>query len=170
MANPLRIWREALANYKPREFRGAYWYRAIFHTRRTSILEMDGAFLYGGRYNPPERFGALYLADSREGCAAELARRPAAPQGYLAGKIRVTLHGLCDLTDPELLAELDVTVEQLKTDDWTETQLLGTLVRDAGFEGMIVPSAAGEFNNLVIFMDQLDNSSAIELEDIQKLP
>ncbi len=130
---------------------------------------MDGALLYGGRYNAPGKFGALYLSESREGCAAERARRPATPQGYIVGTVRVTLENICDLTDQDLLAELSITSNQLKADDLNETQILGTLIRDAGFEGMIVPSAAGEFDNLVIFMDRLENSSAIELEDVRKL-
>ncbi len=31
-------------------------------------MNMDGAFLFGGRYNTPEIFGVLYLSDSSEGC------------------------------------------------------------------------------------------------------
>lgn len=130
---------------------------------------MDGALLYGGRYNAPEKFGALYLSASLEGCAAELARRPAAPQDYIVGTVRVTLQSICDLTDQDLLAELGITSDQLKADDWNEAQILGTLIREAGFEGMIVPSAAGAFNNLVIFMDRLSDSSEVELEDVQPL-
>ena len=38
-------------------------------------MNMDGAFLFGGRYNPPETFGALYLSDSSEGCAASELRQ-----------------------------------------------------------------------------------------------
>lgn len=40
----------------------------LYITRRNSIMNMDGAFLFGGRYNTPEIFGVLYLSDSSEGC------------------------------------------------------------------------------------------------------
>jgi RES domain-containing protein len=126
---------------------------------------MDGALLSGGRYNAAEQFGALYLSESPEGCAAELSRRPEAPQDYVLGSIRVRLGRICDLTDEALLADLGLTSSQLKADDWTDTQVLGALVREAGFEAILVPSAAGDFNNLVIFMDRLTEKSEVSLED-----
>lgn len=36
-------------------------------------------------------------------------------------------------------------------------------------EGMIVPSAAGDFNNLVIFTDRLTGASRVELEEVKPL-
>ena len=169
MESPLRSWREALARHKPRELRGAHWYRAVFRTRRRSILTMEGALLSGGRYNAAEEFGALYLSETPEGCAAEMARRPAAPQDYIVGSIRVTLGRICDLTDEGLLADLGLTSNQLKVNDWTDMQVLGKLVREAGFEAILVPSAAGDFNNLVIFMDRLSGKSEVALEDTRPL-
>jgi len=130
---------------------------------------MDGALLYGGRYNTAEEFGALYLSENQEGCAAELARRTVAPQGYIVGSIKVTLRRICDLTDDGLLADLGLTANQLKADNWTDTQVLGALIREAGFEAILVPSAAGDFNNLVIFMDRLAKNSEVVLEDTQPL-
>lgn len=104
-----------------------------------------------------------------QGCAAELARRPATPQGYIVGSIRVTLDRICDLTDDELLADLGLTSSQLKADDWTDTQVLGKLVREAGFEAILVPSAAGDFSNLVIFLDRLAGRSEVTLEETRPL-
>jgi hypothetical protein len=34
---------------------------------------------------------------------------------------------------------------------------------------MIVPSAAGDFNNLVIFVDRISGASSIDLEDVEEL-
>lgn len=36
-------------------------------------------------------------------------------------------------------------------------------------EGMIIPSAAGDFNNLVVFVDLLDGASSIELKEVKPL-
>jgi RES domain-containing protein len=72
MDNPLEHWREVIGRQKPHKFSGAFWYRSVYRTRRKSILNMDGALLYGGRYNPPDEFGALYLSDSPEACAFAL--------------------------------------------------------------------------------------------------
>lgn len=169
MASLFNAWRKALAEYKPRKIRGAFWYRAVTPAYRRSILTMDGAFRWGGRYNEPGEFGALYLSRTSKGCAAEISRRAVPPKKYLAGKIKVTLGKVCDLTDPELRKKLKISRKELTGDDWSETQTLGRLIREAGFEGMIVPSAAGDFKNLVIFVDRLSGSSRVELEDIQPL-
>ena len=77
---------------------------------------------------------------------------------------------MCDLTDPELLKKLKISKKQLTADEWTETQALGELLREDGYEGMIVPSAAGDFNNLVIFVDRMASTSRIELEEVKNLP
>jgi len=169
MASLFNAWRKALSNYKPRKTRGAVWYRAVVPSRKRTILAIDGALIYGGRYNNAGEFGALYLSKTKKGCAAEVTRRPAHPSKYVVGKIKVTLGKVCDLTDPELLNKLKITKKQLKADDWNETQALGEIVREIGFEGMVVPSAAGDFNNLVIFVDRLSGSSRVELEEIKPL-
>jgi hypothetical protein len=44
------------------------------------------------------------------------------------------------------------------------------LARDAGYEGMIVPSAAVDFNNLVIFAYRQGGASRVELVEIKPLP
>jgi hypothetical protein len=62
-----------------------------------------------------------------------------------------------------LLKKLKITENQLTTDNYIETRVLGELARDAGFEGMIVPSAAGNFKNLVVFKVQLIGKSRVEL-------
>lgn len=131
---------------------------------------MDGAFRWGGRYNPAGEFGALYLSRTQKGCAAEITRRPAHPKKYLVGKVKVTLRKVCDLTDQDLLRKLKISRRSLKAEDWKETQMLGRIIRESGFEGMIVPSAAGNFNNLVIFVDRLEGISRVELEEIKPLP
>lgn len=98
-----------------------------------------------------------------------MTRRPAHPTNYIVGKIRVKLGKVCDLTDEDLLNKLGLTRDQLTADDPSETRALGDLIRDAGFEGVIVPSAAGDFNNLVIFVDRLSGASNIDLEEVKTL-
>lgn len=170
MASLFNAWRKVLSEYKPRRVRGVFWYRAVTPAYRRSILTMDGAYRWGGRYNEPGEFGALYLSRTKEGCAAEVTRRSAPPNKYLVGKIKVTLAKVCDLTDPNLQKKLRISKKQLVADDWSETKTLGKLIREAGFEGMIVPSAAGDFNNLVIFVDRLSGSSHVKLEEVKPLP
>lgn len=170
MPSLLSTWRKIISSNRPRKIRGAYWYRAVLKSRKKTILTMDGAFLYGGRYNAAEDFGALYLSESTEGCIAEITRRPGSPDNYVVGEIEVTLEKVCDLTDARFLRKLEISKDQLIGDDWAETQLLGELVRSAGFEGMIVPSAAGDFTNLIIFIDNLSAKSKIQLENVHDSP
>lgn len=47
--------------------------------------------------------------------------------------------------------------------DWTLTQELGRLAREAGFEALLVPSAATPGTNLVLFPDRLDPASSVHL-------
>jgi RES domain-containing protein len=47
-----------------------------------------------------------------------------------------------DLTDPRVREALAVTEEDLTRDDLTRCQRLGEAAREAGFEGVLAPSAA----------------------------
>lgn len=50
-----------------------------------------------------------------------------------------------------------------------EAQALGEMFRDAGFEGVIVPSAVGDFKNLVFLVARLEGTSRAELEELKSL-
>ena len=169
MTSPIKEWRNTLSKYKPRKIRGAFWYRAVIPSRARTILDIAKSEEYGGRYNTPGQFGALYLSRTIKGCEEEVKGRPASPKKYVVGKIKVTLEKVCDLTDPGLLRKLKITKNQLTTKNYLETRVLGELARDEGFEAILVPSAAGDFNNLVIFKDQLIGSSRVELMETTPL-
>lgn len=135
---------------------------------RDGLSSDHGAYLAGGRYNPPDRFGALYLSENPGVCRAELARQGLRSLSrFVLGTFRVTLAKVCDLTDPSVLRALGIRRDDLVQDDWLPTQQLGTLIREAGFEAALVPSAAGPYVNLVIFTDRLGDESAVRVEDVQ---
>ncbi len=67
-------WRERFARVEARRLSGT-WYRMVSRTYQAEAHSDEGSRLRGGRYNPRDRFGGLYLADSPEGCRAELLRR-----------------------------------------------------------------------------------------------
>ena len=125
---------------------------------------MDGAFFYGGRYNTPENLEPCICRGQEKGVSLKLKRRAAYPPSYVLGKSKVYLSRVCDLTDETLLKDPGITREQLPADDWDETKILGEIIGDAGFERVIVPSAAGDINKLVIFADRLPGKSSVELE------
>jgi len=80
-------------------------------------MNMDGALLHDGRYNPPDEFGALYLSDSPEACAAEMKHWPRTPPDYVIVEIKVKARKICDLTDPILLDLLGLEIDDLCPDD-----------------------------------------------------
>jgi hypothetical protein len=45
----------------------------------------------------------------------------------------------------------------------------GDQIHDAGFEGALVPSAAGPHKNLVLFLDRFSDQSSIELIDVRPM-
>ena len=91
------------------------------------------------------------------------------PCDYLIGEIEVTVSKICDLTDNALLEQLGINSDELCEDEWELTQELGELIREAGFEGVVVPSAAGPYKNLVLFLDCFLGKSSIELNDVHPL-
>lgn len=132
-------------------------------------MNMDGALLHGGRYNPAGEFGALYLSESPEACAAEMKRRPRTPPDYIVGEINVNAQKICDLTDPALLDQLDLEREDLREDDWVVPRVLARLIRDSDFEEALVPSAAGPYRNFVLFLDSFSGQSYVELVEVRPL-
>jgi RES domain-containing protein len=124
-------------------------------------LSGAGARSQGGRWNPPQSFATLYLADRKSTVEAEF-RRMAGRQGldptqFLPRRIyrlTVELKAVVDLTDPEVLpkglADLD-----FGSDDLSSTQGVGEAAQYLGREAILAPSAAGEGNVLAVFIDRL---------------
>jgi len=153
---------ETLSALPAKPVRGAF-FRALLPSLARDPLSVQGSLRHGGRYNPSGIFGALYCGESPAVCAAEIRKRaagqPVSP--YRLARIRVQLHRVLDLTDPETLGALGLRSEDLVGDDWQRTQRLAAQAHAAGFEGLLVPSAAGPGRNLVIFPDRLDPRSRV---------
>lgn len=78
------------------------------------------------------------------------------------GVFEVLLNRVCDLTDPKIRDRLGLQADDLVQDDWSLTQEVATAVRDAGFEAILAPSAAGPHVNLIIFKDRLLPNSRVD--------
>ncbi len=131
-------------------------------------LSGAGARSQGGRWNPPQSFATLYLADRKSTVEAEF-RRMAHRQGLDPGqflprriyRLGVELQAVVDLTRsaslPPALAHLD-----LASDDLTATQAIGEAAQYLGREAILAPSAAGEGNVLAVFIDRLLPESRVD--------
>jgi RES domain-containing protein len=153
---------EKLSALPGRSVRGTF-YRALLSTFALQPLSVEGTLRHGGRYNPLVAYGAIYCGENPAVCAAEIRRRAERHPvlRYRMARIRCELHRVLDLTDPATLAAVGLRAEDLVADDWELTQRLGAEARAAGFEGLLVPSAAGPGRNLVIFPDRLNPPSRI---------
>lgn len=155
---------EALAGLPTRALRGQF-YRIVPRHLRDRALRTEGSELYGGRYNPKGTFGALYCGETPVVCGAEVRKATAGRRlgPFVLATVRVDLQRVLDLTDHAVLQRLGLRPDDLVGSDWGPTQELGRRAREAGFEALLVPSAAAPGANLVLFLDHLDPISSLEL-------
>jgi len=165
----LRRLEAAMASLRPRRVESV-WHRFVAELHKDTTNSDQGALEHGGRYNPRREFGALYLSESPAACRAEMRRRPGVRVQYWHARLKVRVAKALDLTDPVTRDKLGITEQVLVSDDWTMTQDLGRAARRAGFNAIIVPSAAGKHHNLVIFKDLLSGSEVAETERVEPEP
>jgi len=158
-----------MANLWPRRVEGV-WHRFVAEPYKDDADSDQGALEHGGRYNPRREFGALYLSESPAACRAEMQRRPGVRLRYWDACIRVRVAKALDLTDPAVRNTLGIRHEDLVSDDWDLTQDVGRAARRAGFDALIVPSAAGTHHNLVVFTDLLSGEETAETERAEPAP
>jgi RES domain-containing protein len=144
----------------PRKSVSANFYRVVF--KGVDPLSTLGSARSGGRYNSPGFAGVLYTSFASKTGIAEVSKGQIArginPQSFAADdwwvyEMEVSLDAVLDLTDPATTSQLQISSQSLVQADPAYARQIGKQANDAGFEAMIVPSAArpGE-KNLVIFL------------------
>jgi RES domain-containing protein len=147
---------KALARIKPVKLAGTF-YRAVSPQRADDLLSVAGSIIYGGRYNPQNIFGALYMSDSLETCQAEKIRKAGVVSliPTVTGKVQITLEKVLDLTDTVVLKKLGLAqgdlLREKSAGGWLVTQMLANNAYKYGIEGLLVPSIVGQGKNLVVF-------------------
>ncbi len=109
----------------------------------------------GARWNPPG-VAAIYTSLARDGALAEaehqIAVQPIRPHARRTiYTLELTLAGVLDLTDPELLLSLGVGPAELEADDMTACRQVGGAAHWLEHDGLLLPSARSSDTNLVIF-------------------
>jgi RES domain-containing protein len=109
----------------------------------------------GARWNPPG-VAALYTSLARDGALAEakhqIAVQPIPPRARRTiYTLKLTLAGVLDLTDADLLQSLGVGQAELAADDMTACRCLGGAADSLMHDGLLLPSARSTNTNLVIF-------------------
>lgn len=128
-------------------------------------LATSGSLKAGGRFNPPNEFGALYTSLDAKTAAQEVARglraRGIDPEQFPAGawwvyEVEVKLDSVLDLTDPVVLERSGISAGSLTGSDVNATQRIAAEARERGYVALLVPSAAAPGSkNLVIFLDRM---------------
>jgi len=149
------------------------------------LLTGEGSKLHGGRWNPigiaviyasltPETAMAETLAHNRYyGISIE----DAMPRTFAA--IAAKLHAVLDFRDGHVRRRLQVSQKRILAVDWRKdvragrepiTQKIGQAAYEAGWEGLIVPSAVDpNGHNLVVFPDKRDPRSELEILHADRL-
>lgn len=127
-------------------------------------LSTRGSKLNGGRYNAPGVDGVLYASLEKATAVAEIAKGLTArgvnpkifgPRDWWLYEIELDVSKVLDLTDPKVLAHLQISAGSLLTDDVHVTQQIGKQALDAGFQAILAPSATRKGKNVVILLGMI---------------
>ena len=173
-----------------RPWRGfAYRVTTLDYPRPRDILMGQGSFLYGGRWNAPGSFRAVY-GSTVAVVAVQESRANAEYAGMslpfrtprLLVVVELALRKVLDLTAPEAREHLGVTADELRAEDWRKvqaegfesfTQSLGRAVFENGGHGMLVPSARVADGVTVVYLPEnrasADEANVCEAEQLDRI-
>ncbi|MBU4502878.1 MAG: RES family NAD+ phosphorylase, partial [Nanoarchaeota archaeon] len=83
---------------------------------------------------------------------------------YKITKLNVKLKKVLDLTNEKNLRVLDIQEDNLIGDSRDITQHIASLAYQKGYEALLVPSAAGKGNNIILFPENFTKDSTIKKE------
>ncbi|KBZ69367.1 MULTISPECIES: RES family NAD+ phosphorylase [Mycobacterium avium complex (MAC)] len=123
-----------------------------YTTAHRDALSGEGARRFGGRWNPPLLFPAIYLADSAKACMVEVERAANAASttaikmleaAYRLHHIQVEELNVLDLRTPESRDAVGLDDDDVYGDDWSACQAVGHTAWFLHMQGILVPAAGG---------------------------
>lgn len=164
----------------------AYRVTTLDYPSPKSITLGEGSYLYGGRWNAPGSFRAVY--GSTEDTVAVAESRATADYAQVAQPFRIprllvaiefSLQAILDLTNVSIREQLRLTPDQLREEDWRKTQHAGreSLTQAIGRavflnrgEGLLVPSARVPGGvNIAYFPENQRSGSRVTVLESEKL-
>lgn len=149
-----------------------HYFRLVLLAHADAIEETGPSFAVGGRYNPANEFGALYLAETPELCWQEKlkyysGRADSVPDQAL-GEFEINITAGLDLTSAEVLKVLGIKIEDIThPSDRYITRMIGSTAWSLGIEALVVPSSVDPImKNIVIFRDHLQPQSQVERKKV----
>lgn len=165
----------------------AYRSVSLRYANEHDLLTGVGSQICGARWNPPKSFPTVYLSLDPHTALDEVFahflyyRIPietAMPRVLVS--VRARLGTVFDLIEGKSRSILRVSERRMLDEPWREeqkagrealTQALGRLARELGWEGLLVPSAAGRGRtNLIVFPSNLSPDSSLEIINRADLP
>lgn len=150
------------------------------------LLSGVGSQTHGGRWSPPG-FRAVYgCLDAETSFSESLAHsryfgipvEESLPVATAA--VRVSLQQVVNLREAKIRRELGVSLKRMLDEDWRKeqeqgrealTQAIGRAAYEARLEAILVPSSARKTaSNIVVFPQNLDQSSILQPINPQRLP
>ena len=132
----------------------------------------EGARAFGGRWNPPRSYPAIYTALTPYVAYQEMARRATLQKVAIKDLLprtlcvlAVRLSRVLDLSTESALTIVALDLRDVSGPDASKCQEVGDAAHRLGFEGILVPSATGAGDNLVIHPLTLSPRSTIDEED-----
>jgi RES domain-containing protein len=182
--------RRAFERCRPRLIRWAgvvYRSASPRYANEGDLLTGVGSMRAGARWNPPNSVATVYASlDPHTALDEVLAhfRHYAIPietaMPRVTVSVRVRLVRVLDLTDRATRSAIRVAKRRILREPWREaqeagqealTQALGRLAHELGWEGLLVPSAAGRGGtNLILFPGNLSRRSHLEIINAGQLP
>ncbi|MEE8395187.1 MAG: RES family NAD+ phosphorylase [bacterium] len=128
----------------------------------------------GARWNPPD-VEAIYASLNRETALAEAEYRisvqPLRPRARrTVFTLRVELQNALEIENFHELEKLGVSKRDFEGFDMSACQRIGWAVAWLGHDGLIVPSARADGQNLVIFPSGLDSKTTLEVVGEEPVP
>jgi hypothetical protein len=144
----------------------------VFRATRRS-LDPTTPSTSGGRWAPRDGPAVLYTSLEREGALAEIAfhwsllnPRPTKPA--LINRLGVKSDRTLKLIRADL-ATLGVDTAHYEDANYKRTQEIGAVVEFIGCDGLIVPSARWNCDNLILFTDNLALNLGLEVKNVEEV-
>lgn len=127
----------------------------------------------GGRWSPDGRFEALYTSLKSDGALAEayyhLSLAPVMSSSHMRiNRLKVSLEKVLSLNSNQLTA-LRIDEPLASRIDIQRSQDIGEAAYMMDYQGLIVPSARWDCNNLVLFIERIDLNTQIALIEFSEV-
>jgi hypothetical protein len=154
---------DALSAIDPEPFRGDVW--RITRQGRDPLRGSSA----NGRWSPGGAFDVLYTSLTRDGALAEIGFRlslePVWPSRmeHTLHRVATSAQRVLHIADVVDLAPLGVDVPRYESFDYAATQAIAAAAHFLEFDGLRVPSARADCQNLVLFLDRVADGSDLSV-------